>query len=191
MTRHTFILIALILSAASASAQIELTADDFANEGDGYIYAVKYYQTDDDIYISDLESKKWNLADIEPETFDTLRIYKKERSRYGKLFPNAQLVKFHSRRDMVFITKDSNSISMQGMVNDYLGLKAAVMLIFPQDLDLYKFPIKQGTFLKDSLSHALNIIKRHTEELLPRIYLVDAAILQSFVQRRLQPDSIF
>ena len=42
MTRHTFILIALILSAASASAQIELTADDFANEGDGYIYAVKY-----------------------------------------------------------------------------------------------------------------------------------------------------
>ena len=152
MTRHTFIFIALILSAVTASAQIELTADDFANEGDGYIYAVKYYQPDDELYISDLELKKWNLADIEPETFDTLRIYKKERSRFGKLFPNSQLVKFHSRRDMEFITKDSNSINMQGMINDYLGLKAAVMLIFPQDLELYKFPIKQGTFLKDSLS---------------------------------------
>ena len=152
MTRHTFILIALILTTASASAQIELTADDFANEGDGYIYAVKVVQPDEELYISDIESKKWNLADIEPNTFDTLRIYKKDRSRYGRLFPNAQLVKFHSRRDMEFITKDSNAVRMQGIINDYLGLKAAVVLIFPQDLDLYKFPIKQGSFLKDSLS---------------------------------------
>ena len=152
MTRYTFILIALIITTASASAQIELTAEDFANEGDGYIYAVKVFQPDDELFISDIESKKWNLADIEPNTFDTLRIYKKDRSRYGKLFPNAQLVKFHSRRDMEFITKDSNAVRMQGMINDYLGLKAAVVLIFPQDLDLYKFPIKQGSFLKDSLS---------------------------------------
>lgn len=142
----------MILASTSAMGQIELTAEDFANEGDGYIYAVKVFQPDEELFISDLESKKWNLADIEPNTFDTLRIYKKERSRYGKLFPNAQLVKFHSRRDMEFITKDSNAVRMQGIINDYLGLKAAVVLIFPQDLDVYKFPIKQGAFLKDSLS---------------------------------------
>ncbi len=152
MTRFAFLLTAIItLSAANAYSQIEITADDFANEGDGYIYAVKYF-TDTTLYISDLETQKWNLANITPETFDTLRVYNKNRSRFGNLFPNSDLVKFHSRRDMEFITKDSNSIKMQGLINDFLGLKAAVVLIFPEDLDLYKFPIKKGAFLSDSLS---------------------------------------
>ena len=152
MTKIALILTAFVtVLAVKSSGQIKITAEDFANEGDGYIYAVKHFQ-DDELYISDLENKKWNLADIEPETFDTLRIYNKSRSRYGKYFPNAGLVKFHSRRDMEFITKDSNYIRMQGLINDYLGLKAAVVLIFPRDLDLYKFPIQKGTFLKDSIS---------------------------------------
>ncbi|MCQ2973703.1 MAG: SprB repeat-containing protein [Bacteroidales bacterium] len=130
--------------------QIEINASDFASEGDGYIYAVKHFKPKE-LYITDLETKKWNVSDIEPDDFDTLRIYNKDRSKFGKLFSNSNLVKFHSRRDMEFIYKDTNSIKLEGLVNDYLGLKTSVLLVFPRELDLYKFPIKQGTYLRDSI----------------------------------------
>ena len=47
---------------------------------------------------------------------------------------------------------DSSKVRMQGIINDYLGLKAAVVLVFPTDLVVYKFPIGKGRATSDSIS---------------------------------------
>jgi len=131
--------------------QVEIDYSDIAHEGDGYIYAVKKYGVGE-LKISDLDRKGWNVSDIKPDSYDTVRYYSKNRSKYGNLFPNSELVKFQTKKNMEFLTIDSSKVRMQGIINDYLGLRAAVVLVFPTDLLVYKFPLKKGLVVSDSIS---------------------------------------
>ena len=147
-----FAALILIVNVYNANSQaIELDYGDMANIGDGYIYAVKHFKNSE-MTVSKLDAMNWDISGLEPESFDTVRFYSKNRSRYGNLFPNAEILKFQTKKNMEFITVDSSKIKMHGIINDYLGLKAAVVLVFPTELALYKFPIKVGNFLNDSIS---------------------------------------
>lgn len=152
MLKKIFLLIAFIFcSSLLTRAQIEIDYSDVAHIGDGYIYAVKYFAPGE-MSVSKLEQMKWNVSQYKPESFDTVRYYAKNRSRYGNLFPNAEMVKFQTKKNMQFLTMDPSRVRMQGIINDYLGLKAAVVLVFPTDLEVYKFPLKVGSVMKDSIS---------------------------------------
>lgn len=144
--------VALMLALVSDSmGQIQIDYSDMAKSGDGFIYAVKRFNVGD-LTISDLNKRGWDISAYKPDTYDTVRYYSKNRSRYGNLFPNSELVKFQTKKNMEFITMDSSKVRMQGIINDYLGLKAAVVLVFPTDLVVYKFPIKVGSHCSDSIS---------------------------------------
>ena len=142
-------------AAMSAAAQVDtsfvIDFSDMAGAGDGYIYAVKKYNKGE-LKLGDLDNKNWDLSNLKPDTYDTVRYYNKNRSRYGNLFPNSELVRFQTKKNMEFLTMDSSKVRMQGIINDYLGLKAAVVLVFPTDLVVYKFPIGKGRATSDSIS---------------------------------------
>lgn len=148
----TTILIYTFLSFCNnANAQIEINYSDFAQQGDGFIYAVKHFK-EKEINITDLEAAGWNFENYIPDSFDTVRFYPKFRTRYGKYFANAETVKFNSRTDMKYYRGDSSSIHIEGLIEDYLGINAAVVLIFPRDLTVYQFPLKKGNYSADSIS---------------------------------------
>lgn len=149
--RLFFLVITLCWNVNYAFSQIEITYSDFANIGDGYIYAVKYFQPGK-MKISMLDNQNWDISTLQPDSYDTVRFYSKNRSRYGNLFPNAEVLKFQSKKNMQFLTIDSSKVKMHGIINDYLGLKAAVVLVFPTELAVYKFPLKKGMILSDSIS---------------------------------------
>ena len=150
--KRFFIFFAIVfLNAHSAFSQIEIDFGDFANIGDGYIYAVKNFAPKT-MSVHKLDSLNWDISRFEPDSYDTVRFYPKHRSRYGNLFPNAEILKFQSKKNMQFLTIDSSKVKMHGIINDYLGLKAAVVLVFPTELAVYKFPLKKGKILKDSIS---------------------------------------
>ncbi|MBR6277454.1 MAG: SprB repeat-containing protein [Bacteroidales bacterium] len=147
-----FAALILIINVYNANSQaIELDYGDMANIGDGFIYAVKHFKNSE-MTVSKLDAMNWDISGFEPESFDTVRFYSKNRSRYGNLFPNAEILKFQTKKNMEFLTVDSSKIKMHGIINDYLGLKATVVLVFPTELALYKFPIKVGSYLNDSIS---------------------------------------
>ncbi|MCR5454131.1 MAG: SprB repeat-containing protein [Bacteroidales bacterium] len=155
VVRKIFTFLLLLCAAATAVAQSDtsfvLDLSDMSGAGDGYIYAVKKFNKGE-LKLRDLDNKNWDLSSLKPDTYDTVRYYKKNRSRYGNLFPNSELVRFQTKKNMQFITMDSSKVRMQGIINDYLGLKAAVVLVFPTDLVLYRFPIKKGRTTSDSIS---------------------------------------
>lgn len=148
-----FLLLLIILSVSVEHAfpQIEIDYSDFANVGDGYVYAVKNFSPGE-MTVSKLDSMKWNISSFKPDTYDTVRFYPKHRSRYGNLFPNAEVLKFQTKKNMEFLTIDSSKVKLHGIINDYLGLRAAVVLVFPTELAIYKFPLKKGKVLNDSIS---------------------------------------
>ncbi|MBQ5540408.1 MAG: SprB repeat-containing protein, partial [Bacteroidales bacterium] len=148
-----FLLLLIILSVSVERAfpQIEIDYSDFANVGDGYVYAVKNFSPGE-MTVSKLDSMKWNISSFKPDTYDTVRFYPKHRSRYGNLFPNAEVLKFQTKKNMEFLTIDSSKVKLHGIINDYLGLRAAVVLVFPTELAIYKFPLKKGKVLNDSIS---------------------------------------
>ncbi len=151
LRRFLLLLIVLTESLGCAFSQIEIDYSDFANVGDGYVYAVKTFKTGE-MSISKLDSLKWNISSFKPDTYDTVRFYPKHRSRYGNLFPNAEVLKFQTKKNMEFLTIDSSKVKLHGIINDYLGLRAAVVLVFPTELAVYKFPLKKGKVLNDSIS---------------------------------------
>ncbi len=141
----------LLMCVSEVSAQIEIDYSDMAKDGDGFIYAVKTYRVGE-LNLQELNRRGWDVSDIKPDTYDTVRYYSKRRSKYGNLFPNSELVKFQTKKNMEFLSMDSSKVRMQGLINDYLGLKAAVVIVFPTDLVLYKFPLRQGRYISDSIS---------------------------------------
>ncbi|MBQ3657315.1 MAG: SprB repeat-containing protein [Bacteroidales bacterium] len=152
MLRRIFLLLTVIVvNTCYVFPQIEIDYSDFANVGDGYVYAVKTFK-EGQMTISKLDSLKWDISSFKPDTYDTVRFYPKHRSRYGNLFPNAEVLKFQTKKNMEFLTIDSSKVKMHGIINDYLGLKAAVVLVFPTELAVYKFPLKKGKVLNDSIS---------------------------------------
>ena len=151
MIKKLLILLAVVLSSAVAHSQIEIYYDDFAKEGDGFIYGVKNYKPGE-LNISQIDYRNWNLSSLQPDDFDTVRFYNKNRTRHGKYFENCETVKFKGRRSMEYWQADTSGVSCSGLIDDYLGLRAAVVLVFPRNLNLYKFPLKKGNYLKDSLS---------------------------------------
>ncbi len=154
VTKIIIIATAMLLTVAAVTAQtqdITLDCSDMAVAGDGYIYAVKKFNKGEK-RLADFDNIDWDLTSLKPDTYDTVRYYNKNRSRYGNLFPNSEIVRFQTKKNMEFLTMDSSKVRMQGIINDYLGLKAAVVLVFPTDLVLYKFPIKKGTSTSDSIS---------------------------------------
>ena len=128
----TFLAAALVSMTAAAQLDSSFVIDlsDMAGAGDGYIYAVKKFNKGE-LRLGDLDNKNWDLSSLKPDTYDTVRFYNKNRSRYGNLFPNSELVRFQTKKNMEFRTVDSSKVRMQGIINDYLGLKAAVVLKFP------------------------------------------------------------
>ena len=153
--RKILALLAAVLVTLTAAAQLDssfiIDFSDMAGAGDGYIYAVKKFNKGE-LRLGDLDNKNWDLSSYKPDTYDTVRFYNKNRSRYGNLFPNSELVRFQTKKNMEFRTMDSSKVRMQGIINDYLGLKAAVVLVFPTDLVVYKFPIMKGRVTSDSIS---------------------------------------
>ena len=147
----TAVLAALVPAAAQIDTSFVIDYSDMAGAGDGYIYAVKKFNKGE-LRLGDLDNKNWDLSNLKPDTYDTVRYYNKNRSRYGNLFPNSELVRFQTKKNMEFLTMDSSKVRMQGIINDYLGLKAAVVLVFPTDLVVYKFPIGKGRTTNDSIS---------------------------------------
>ncbi len=141
----------LLMSLSKLYAQVEIDCSDMAHDGDGYIYAVRTYRVGE-LNVQQLNRNGWDVSDVVPDTYDTVRYYNKRRSKHGKLFPNSDLVKFQTKKNMEFITMDSSKVRMQGLINDYLGLKAAVVIVFPTDLTIYKFPLKKGSYISDSIS---------------------------------------
>lgn len=148
-----FLLCFFTVATAAAQTDTSFVIDfsDMSGAGDGYIYAVKKFNKGE-LKLGDLDNRGWDLSNLKPDTYDTVRYYNKNRSRYGNLFPNSELVRFQTKKNMEFITMDSSKIRMQGIINDYLGLKAAVVLVFPTDLVLYRFPITKGRSTSDSIS---------------------------------------
>lgn len=151
LKRILTLLMSVLFLAYNASGQIEIDFSDFANVGDGYIYAVKNFAPGK-MKVSKLDSMNWDVSAFKPDTYDTVRFYPKYRSRYGNLFPNAEILKFQTKKNMEFLTIDSSKVKMHGIINDYLGLRAAVVLVFPTELAVYKFPLKKGNSLSDSIS---------------------------------------
>lgn len=148
---YTLAIVLLLLQVSKAFAQIEIDYSDMAKDGDGFIYAVKSYRPGE-LNVQQLNRTGWDVSDIKPDTYDTVRFYSKRRSKHGKLFPNSELVRFQTKKNMEFITLDSSKMRMQGLINDYLGLKATVVIVFPTDLTVYKFPLHQGSYMSDSIS---------------------------------------
>lgn len=146
-----FFIAMMLLGGLDSFCQIQIDYSDLAKSGDGYIYAVKKFSTGE-LTIAELNRKGWDVSKYTPDSYDTVRYYNKSRSKYGKLFPNSDMVRFQTKKNMEFITMDSSRVRMQGIINDYLGLKAAVVLVFPTDLLVYKFPIKVGSVFQDSIS---------------------------------------
>ncbi len=151
MLRRLIVLATILLTSVVANSQIIIDYDDFAKEGDGFIYGVKNYKTGE-LNVSQIDYRNWNLTDLTPDDFDTVRFYNKKRTRYGKFFENCETVKFKGRRSMEYWQTDTAGVSCSGLIDDYLGLNASVVLIFPRNLQLYNFPLKKGNYLKDSIS---------------------------------------
>ena len=83
MLRRLIVLATILLTSVVANSQIIIDYDDFAKEGDGFIYGVKNYKTGE-LNVSQIDYRNWNLTDLTPDDFDTVRFYNKKHVQTNK-----------------------------------------------------------------------------------------------------------
>ncbi|OQX97589.1 MAG: hypothetical protein B6I20_12255 [Bacteroidetes bacterium 4572_117] len=92
------------------NAQIKLGAKSFPQIGVNYIFAnVKLYPKKK-IRISDLGTNKWDISSFTATVYDTIRLVKPAKTKYGKRFPNSQIALVSSPVKIEYVRIDSGKV---------------------------------------------------------------------------------
>lgn len=119
------------------NAQIKPGSTEFPKIGTNFIVAnVKLYPKKK-IHINDIGLHEWDISGFGPDAFDTLRLKKPKKTKYGKRFPAAQLAIVKSPIDIEYLRFDSGKVYQVGLIGDFLEVKIPVLLQF-KDHFLYE-----------------------------------------------------
>ena len=130
----TFLIIAPV---KQINSQIKSSIKTFPEIGKNYLYAnVKLYP-ETKLQINDLGIDKWDISNFTPTKFDTIRVKKPNKTKYGKRFPNSQIALVTSALQIEYLRIDSGRIFQLGLVGDFMEVKIPVLLQF-QDSLLYR-----------------------------------------------------
>jgi len=113
--------------------------DEFPAIGTNFIMAVSQVYPQKKIDIRDLGDNVWDLSMFKPTDFDTLRMKKPKKTRYGRRFPEANVVMAITPVQMEYLVVDSGKIYLTGLIDDFMEKKLPVLLRFKDKL-LYKNP---------------------------------------------------
>ncbi len=126
-----------ILPNLRLNAQIKLGSEAFPKIGTNFLYAnVKLYP-EKKLQINDLGIDEWDISTFTPTVFDTIRIKKPKKTRYGKRFPDAEIALVSSPLKIQYLRIDSGKVYQTGLIGDFMEIKIPVLLQF-QDKFLYK-----------------------------------------------------
>ncbi len=123
----------------SAFSQISLKSNDFSEIGNNYIVAIVKVPKGK-IKIDKFELSYWDFSKYKPTYFDTIRFIHPSKTKYGRWFPESNMVMFYSKTKMFYYHKDKNKLSLIGLIDDYITLKSPLVLHFDDSLTQLKFP---------------------------------------------------
>ncbi len=129
-----FLLFALFMQ---TNAQIRPGSETFPQIGKNYLFAnVKLYPKIK-LQINDLGIDEWDISTFTPTVFDTIRIKKPSKTRYGKRFPDADIALVVSPLKIEYLSLDSGKVYQLGLIGDFMEVKIPVLLQFT-DKFLYR-----------------------------------------------------
>jgi len=120
----------------------QYSTDDFPATGTNFVMAKSKVFPERKIGIRDLGSNTWDLSMFNPNDFDTIRLIEPKKTRYGKRFPESDVVMVYSPVKMEYIDIDSGKIYLSGIIGDFMENKLPVLLSFTDKL-LYKNPFQK------------------------------------------------
>ena len=112
---------------------------EFPAIGTNFIMAVSQVYPQHSLEIRDLGTNVWDLSKFSPTGFDTIRMRKVRKTRYGKRFPEASVAMVITPVEMEYLIIDSGRIYLAGLIGDFMEKKLPVLLRFKDKL-LYKNP---------------------------------------------------
>ena len=135
--RTILIFFLIILLIYPINAQIKLGSETFSKIGTNYIFAnVKLYP-EKKIHINDLGIDEWDISTFNPTVFDTIRLKKPRKTKYGRRFPDAQIAIVSSPLEIEYVRLDSNKVYQVGLISDFMEVNIPVLLQFKDNL-LYR-----------------------------------------------------
>jgi hypothetical protein len=120
----------------------QYSTGDFPAIGTNFVMAKSKVFPERKIGIRDLGGNIWDLSIFNPTDFDTIRLIEPKKTRYGKRFPESDVVMVYSPVKMEYISIDSGKIYLSGLIGDFMENKLPVLLSFTDKL-LYNNPYKK------------------------------------------------
>jgi hypothetical protein len=132
------------------SAQIKPGSENFPKIGTNFMVAnVKLYPQKK-IQINDLGANEWDISNFTPTVFDTIRLKKPRKTKYGKRFPNAQIAIVSSPVNIEYLRFDSGKVYQVGLIGDFLEVKIPVLLQFKENFLYENNEVRQNIIYGDT-----------------------------------------
>jgi len=139
-----------IIFLSNLLGQITIEQTDFAKIGENFIMGVTLISPKENFSVEKLGDSDWDFSKFKPHAFDTIRILHPKDTRYGQKFPNANFVYYHGRANMMYLNQEKGHIFKVGLIQDFLNLKAAVIINFQDSITQFEFPITYKTSYSDT-----------------------------------------
>jgi len=82
------------------------------------------------VRIDDLGQSNWDISVYNPNDFDTIRLKKPKKTRFGRYFPEAEMAIVINSHKMQYVYVDSGKVFLIGLIGDYMEADIPVLLKF-------------------------------------------------------------
>jgi hypothetical protein len=149
MSKLLFQFVLVILSFKSFG-QFEIERNDFAREGQNFIYNISEFKPSDKLRLKDLSRDMVDFTPYRSLDYDTIEFVNPDSTNFGENFTKANLAIYSSKRNVLYLYDDNSAIREVGNVGDYLEVQAEVIIVFEDRFTFMKFPMELHSKYKDS-----------------------------------------
>jgi len=82
------------------------------------------------IKIDDLGQSNWDISAYNPNDFDTIRLKKPKKTRFGAYFPESKAAIIINSNKIQYVYEDSGKVFLNGLIDDYMEADIPVLLKF-------------------------------------------------------------
>ncbi len=139
--------------------QIRIDYTDYPTAGRNYVIATDFIK--DDILLESFGSGELDFTAVQPDQFDTVRFLPRLKTRYGRRFPDANLVIYTSRSKAIYLKVDNDAAHCVGVIGDYLEMGAPVLINYSKPTSFLPFPTQLYESHSDTIiEHFISPIRR-------------------------------
>lgn len=153
--KYTYFILFFTFFCNQVFAQITIDKSDIAKIGDNFIMAVVNIPLQSKLHIDSLGKNYWDFTKYRPQSSDTFRVMEASETRYADKFPTATIAVYRNRANVQYFMEQGNELRKVGVIEDFLNLKASVILNFRDSIIQMRFPIQYNTKYSDTTKKKL------------------------------------